>query len=242
MQHVSTSNSPAVSPRFVESESVRLLRSRPLQNSYLVARHGHAGTNGQRILASNLNSDKEEYGLTRQGLQEAQNLGLRISDRLVDLVQDHALFCPLILTSPLRRASETARVIQATLASDWSAFRGSAPAISLQPELLDRQWGPLEGQPCAAWDGIRASDSAGLVAAQGVEGADEFLERIARFLCGCERVGGLAYVIVTHCDVAQGIRELLNPKFPIETSHYSSNGEIATGGLFEVLHRSVACG
>ena len=128
-------------------------------------RHGETETNARKLVAGSLDTELTELG-RRQALEAAEALARE----------------PItaVYSSPLRRARDTAAPIAECL---------QLPIVVV-PELAERNWGVLEGQP-------RGSRMRGTTP-EGAEPLDDFVQRILR---GLAQVEGDVPLIVAHSGV-----------------------------------------
>ena len=151
------------------------LAALPKQQFYFL-RHGETDWNRDRLAQG-----QTDIPLNQTGRDQA--------DRARPVLEGHGL--ARIITSPLLRASETAEIVNQTLALP----------LHQHPGLMERNFGPLEGKP---W-------SPGFV--EGEPGGDaearpHFIERILTTLVGLlERPGPL--LLVSHGGVFLVLTELL---------------------------------
>lgn len=140
----------------------------------LWARHGENGANVSRTLSHR----RLDPGLTDRGVQQARDLAERLTR------QDEAV--GLVVSSPLRRARETAAVVTERL--------GLPPAAAVE-ELRELDVGSLDGRSDEqAWQtylSVLAAWSAGDTAMRFPDGEDhrELVERLQRGLVRAARSG-----------------------------------------------------
>jgi broad specificity phosphatase PhoE len=141
-------------------DSIALFR-RP----FYFLRHGETETNAQRLVAGSLDTE-----LTAVGRQQALEAAAILAKEPITAVY----------SSPLRRAYDTAVPV---------AERLALPVIVI-PELAERTWGVLEGQP-------RGSRVRG-VTPEGAESSRAFAQRI---LCALAKIESETPLIVGHSGV-----------------------------------------
>ena len=128
----------------------------------LLVRHGESVWNEEERIQG-----QQDVPLSELGRAQAKALGRRLRDE----------FLAACYSSPLRRATETAREILSTLASP--------PSLTLMPELMERRFGEWEGKCLSDLD--KAVFSRWLTAHQlpappDGESMDELLVRVERGL------------------------------------------------------------
>jgi len=128
-------------------------------------RHGETESNARQLVAGSLDTE-----LTPLGRQQALDAAQALAGEPITAVY----------SSPLKRARDTAAPI---------AERLGLPVV-IVPELAERAWGVLEGQP-------RGSRVRGTTP-QGAEPAEDFLQRI---LAGLAKIEGEVPLIVAHSGV-----------------------------------------
>jgi broad specificity phosphatase PhoE len=141
-------------------DSIALFR-RP----FYFLRHGETQTNAQRLVAGSLDTE-----LTAVGRQQALEAAAILAKEPITAVY----------SSPLRRAYDTAIPV---------AERLALPVVVI-PELAERTWGVLEGQP-------RGSRVRG-VTPEGAESSRVFAQRI---LCALGKIESETPLIVGHSGV-----------------------------------------
>lgn len=128
-------------------------------------RHGETETNARQLVAGSLDTE-----LTALGRGQALEAAEALANEPITAVY----------SSPLRRARDTAAPV---------AERLKLPVI-IVPELAERTWGVLEGQP-------RGSRVRG-VTPEGAEPIEDFAQRILR---GLANIDGEVPLIVAHSGV-----------------------------------------
>jgi 2,3-bisphosphoglycerate-dependent phosphoglycerate mutase len=141
-------------------KDVRLFRG-----PFYFVRHGETETNARRVVAGSIDTD-----LTALGRQQAHEAAEVLVNEPITAVY----------SSRLRRACDTATPI---------AERLKLPVIVI-PELAERTWGVLEGQPKSR----RAPETT----ADGAESLDAFERRI---FCGLAQIDSAVPLIVGHSGV-----------------------------------------
>lgn len=128
-------------------------------------RHGETETNASRLVAGSLDVD-----LTALGRKQARTAAKMLASEPITG----------IYSSPLKRASHTAEPIGKAL---------KLPVIII-PEISERNWGALEGQP-------RGSRVRGVTP----EGAETMAEFTRRVLSGFTRIDSHVPLVVAHSGV-----------------------------------------
>jgi probable phosphoglycerate mutase len=153
----------------LEASSISLLT----QPFYFV-RHGESESNLNNTIAGSL-----DVPLTKRGLSQAQAAAAAVQ----------SIGVTAIYSSALTRARVTADCIAHTLALQ----------VTVIPELAERNWGELEGQP-------QSSRIRGVTPA-GAETAQQFMERVMRGLAQIDAAG--APLIVAHSGVFRALCRIL---------------------------------
>jgi glucosyl-3-phosphoglycerate phosphatase len=149
---------------------------------YLV-RHGRTRLNAERVLRGHLN-----VPLDNEGRRQAQQLGSAFA----------AADVKTVVTSPLRRARETAEAIAATT---------GAP-LNIEPRLIDRDYRTWAGQP----ESLLYDRHGSIDAAPDIERLSVFTGRIVAALDDlAERFTGERLVVVAHDAVNRHLLALLVP-------------------------------
>ena len=128
-------------------------------------RHGETELNANRLVAGSIDTE-----LTAAGRQQARDAAEVLARCAIDG----------IYSSPLRRARDTAVPVAEKLGLD----------VVIVPELSERHWGALEGQP-------RGSRVRGVMP----EGAESTADFMARVHSGLARISAEAPLIVGHSGV-----------------------------------------
>ena len=145
-----------------------------------------------------------ETPLTAKGRRQAAKAGK----------QAKALGIQHIISSPLGRAHETAKIIAREIGYP-------AKDIELNSLFIERNFGPLEGEP---WE-----PDLNLDGIADIETVDSMLERAK---LGVEHLAQLEadiILVVSHGTFGRAIRTVLHPEVPLELSNPASrfqNGEI----------------
>jgi len=145
---------------------------------YLV-RHGEADWNAEGRLCT-----RTDRPLTDTGRQQAAALGRRLAGIRFDAA----------VTSPLVRASETASLVLR------GADRADAPAIEVDPHLVEVDFGPFEGwteTDLAADPRGRAWRAGAVGHVDGMEDDSDAIVRAREVFAGLERGAG-ATLVVSH--------------------------------------------
>ncbi len=111
-----------------------------LRNRYFALRHGSSEANARGIIVSDPRTGEDGYGLTAAGRAE-------VRDALTGWHEDVAL----IVSSPFRRARESAAIARTVLGSE-------APLV-IDARLRERHFGALEGQDATRYAEIWDTDA-----------------------------------------------------------------------------------
>jgi broad specificity phosphatase PhoE len=196
------------------------------KNSYAAIRHGEAISNLKHKLNSRIAPDEATLSvLTEVGKSSlaslAQNLGV--------------LTAPLILHSPLARTRESAEVLSSQPISPLSACERQEC-----PDLIERQYGELDGEDEVRWLEVRQNDL--LLAETGYLGGESlvaFFKRLARVVLSCEdRYTGRDILLITHCDAIQALQMMFKSNQTLIRAHYSTMEQTSTGGYVQ-LHEKI---
>ena len=133
--------------------------------AFYFLRHGETELNARQLVAGSLDTE-----LTALGQEQALHAAALLADEPITAVY----------ASPLKRARDTATPIAGML---------RLPVVVI-PELAERNWGALEGQP-------RASRMRGMTP-EGAESPQAFTKRV---LAGLSRVEGEVPLIVGHSGI-----------------------------------------
>ena len=143
-------------------------------------RHGPTAWNAEGRLQGHT-----DISLSPQGREEMCRMGLRL--------REAGFSADRILTSPLKRARETAKII-----AEQMGFVGE---IQVEPELIERCFGEAEGKIIAQLD----------LSAQfpGMESTPQLCKRVERVLERYARMPGVV-LLVTHGAFIQATMDLQN--------------------------------
>ena len=167
------------------------------ERPFFFVRHGETELNANRIVAGSIDTD-----LTPAGREQAL--------KAAEVLARHPITG--VFSSPLRRARDTALPIAAKL---------KLPVLTI-PEIAERNWGSLEGQP-------RGSRLRGVVP-EGAESTEQFT---ARVLSGFAQIDSEAPLIVGHSGVFRVIARtlgLVESKAPITNALPLRFDPLAGGG------------
>ena len=112
-----------------------------LRNRYFALRHGSSEANARGIIVSDPRTGEEAFGLTAAGRAEVR-----------DAIAGWHEGVALIVSSPFRRARESAAIARTVLGSE-------APLV-IDARLRERHFGALEGQSAARYEEIWNADAA----------------------------------------------------------------------------------
>lgn len=159
-------------------------------------RHGEAEFNAQKRWAGS-----SETLLTREGIAQAKQAGKEAKDLKIDY----------ILTSPLSRAYDTAKIIA-------EAIGYPIDQIDVNSLLVERHFGSLEAQswgPDQDMDGIADAET-----------SDSVHERVRLMLKHLETIPAENILIVSHGHVGRVMRHVLYPHIPLNPSPSFKNAKI----------------
>jgi len=169
-----------------------------MKHLYLV-RHGHTQMNQDGVF-----SGQTETPLTKKGKQQAIAAG----EQAKGLHIDH------IISSPLSRAHDTARIIA-------RAIGYPEDTIELSDLLLERHFGSAEGQAYSReFDMEQVADAESLAALQS---------RLEQFWKQLQATSADNILVVTHGSAGRMLRSVVLPHIPFHgtsESHHLPNAEI----------------
>lgn len=162
-----------------------------LKNIYFGLRHGESEANVSGIIAAG-EMARNDYGLTEKGeMQVAESVTAAKTQGLLDIQT-------IILSSPLKRAYETAVVAAETL---------DIPVenIIVEERLREREFGIFEGQSHAAYrEIIWPADLLQKESAHGVENTEDVRKRVLELIEELEeQYAGKSILLVSHGDTLQ---------------------------------------
>lgn len=135
--------------------NILIMKSKNKNSEIVFARHGESEANVGNYLAGQMESE-----LTDRGVGQARELGRSL--------REDGLSFDVIASSPLRRASETARIV-----AEEIGYTGDIPSLL---ELTERNGGKFQGENLQ--DFYKASDDD--IVAAGGESLREFSDRSRR--------------------------------------------------------------
>src|SRR6185437_9776053 len=134
-----------------------------------------------------------ESPLTAEGRNQAKAAGIAAKQLGLDY----------IISSPLSRAHDTAKIIA-------GAIGYPEEKIELNSLLIERDLGPLEGQP---WDpDLNLDDIA------DVETAEEITRRAKLTLAHLQTLDAESILVVSHGSFGRAFRHVIHPDIPFEVS------------------------
>lgn len=166
-----------------------------MKHLYFV-RHGLSVMNKKGVF-----SGRTETPLTPEGEQECHNAGQQLCTAGIDL----------IVSSPIRRAYDSARIIAEELGID-------PDNIIVNELFIERSFGPLEGTPYTT--------EADLDGTAGVEHSTKLIERTAKGLEFLRSLDADTILVVSHGAVGRALRSLVQPGTPFHASERFHNGEV----------------
>jgi probable phosphoglycerate mutase len=159
-------------------------------------RHGQSEMNLAGRFAGTLNTL-----LTPEGKKQAKIAGKKAKKLNIDL----------IISSPLSRAHETAKII----AKEINYPEGK---IELNPLLAERNYGVMEGQlfsPDIDMDGVA-----------DIEATDNLLTRASEAVASLQQIEADSVLVVSHGSIGRAIRHHLLEDFPYRGVERLPNAEI----------------
>lgn len=148
----------------------------------LLVRHGRTALNAAGVLRGRLDPPLDDVGEV-----EAQSLARRLQ----------GFGFTAVVTSPLRRARQTAAVIAGA----------NGTSLVVDPELADRDYGPWDG--FAVEELVRRFGS--LESAPGIEAADAFTARATAAVIAAAERNPPSVVVVAHDAVNRSVLSCLVP-------------------------------
>lgn len=159
-------------------------------------RHGLSVMNKKGIF-----SGRTDTPLAPEGHEQARQTGKEAKQLGIDC----------IVTSPMRRARQTAEIIAAEI--------GYPPEKIIEHEFfMERGFGPLEGTPYQPQQNLDEVD--------GVESSLEIIERAKQ---GVEYLRSLPYdtiLVVSHGSTGRALRHVLQPHIPFEHPSRFDNAKL----------------
>lgn len=150
-------------------------------NHLYFCRHGQSVLNVERKFAGHIDTP-----LTDHGYEQARLAGAHADTLQLDL----------IVSSPLSRALETARII--AVEANYPLDR-----IVTNDLFIERSWGPLEGKPFDDYDDPAAES--------GIESAAELEVRAKAALAYLEKLDAHNILVVSHGSFSGALRSVLSP-------------------------------
>ena len=166
-----------------------------MKHLYFV-RHGLSEMNKQGFY-----SGRTETPLAPEGKSQAKLAGEEAKKLHIDLV----------VSSPLKRARDTAKIIAKEIGYPEEA-------IVLDEQFIERHFGVLEGTP---YDGARDIDHH-----EGVEKDAEILERARKGLEYIQTLGHDNILIVAHGAIGRALRHIIDPSVHFHDIERFENGKI----------------
>ena len=198
----------------VDSMPEWLPEASKLKNQYYLLRHGQSTSNVEGIISSDRTlAYSSRHGLTELGETQAADA----AQPLLELIQSHekskkdtmntrVVFC----ASPFARAHETAqvcrdRLVQLLASSDTEASLAVDETIDLRDELVERNFGRLDGQELFTYAYVWPLDKFNVThTAFGTESVAAVCHRIRQCILQLEQDYQNCHIILTsHADVLQ---------------------------------------
>ena len=159
-------------------------------------RHGESVLNVAGLFAGTTDT-----ALTPKGRRQAKRAGAQAKDLKIDL----------IISSPLSRAYDTAKIIAKEIGYPKAK-------IQLNPMLAERNYGSAEGQPYSVdfnVDGIKDAET-----------VDELLLRAKEVVDSLSRLEAENVMLVGHGSIGRAIRHHLLEDYPYHLPERLANAEI----------------
>ena len=145
-------------------------------------------------------TDKNKFGLV-QGQTEADlnEVGISEAEKLKELVA--SLDIDIVISSPLRRAKDTAKIITDDKFS-----------INIDDRLIERDWGMCEGAHIDQVDTVKCWNFFLNTDANGIEKVQDLLLRVSEFLEDIKvRYSDKKVLVVTHSAILRAIHYCIRP-------------------------------
>lgn len=145
-------------------------------------------------------TNKNKYGLV-QGQTEADlnEVGIKEAEKLKKLVE--SLGIDVVISSPLRRAKDTAKIIT-----------DNKFPINIDDRLIERDWGMCEGANIDQVDTVKCWNFFLNTDANGIEKVQDLLYRVSEFLEDIKvRYHDKNVLVVTHSAILRAIHYSLHP-------------------------------
>lgn len=151
-----------------------------------VTRHGETSKNKLGLIQG-----QTECDLSEKGIKDAEELSNVINDINIDIV----------ISSPLKRAKDTARIITS----------GKYP-INTDDRIIERDWGMCEGANIEEVDTVKCWNFFINTDDNGIEKVQDLLARVSEFLEDIKvRYQDKNVLVVTHSAVLRALHYCLNP-------------------------------
>ena len=145
-------------------------------------------------------TNKNIYGLV-QGQTEADlnEYGIKEAEKLQPLVK--SLDIDVVISSPLRRAKDTAKIIT-----------NNELPINIDDRLIERDWGMCEGANIDEVDTVKCWNFYLNSDANGIEKVQDLLKRISEFIEDIKvKYKDKKVLVVTHSAILRAIHYCLHP-------------------------------
>lgn len=144
----------------------------------LLVRHGESEANVRKIFAG----QKDDSPLTEKGRQQAKIVG--------DLLISRGILIDRIISSPLIRAEETAKIIVQTMGNNLLK-------VEFDERILEYDMGTLTGTP------FKSVTSQEMVSAKGAEDPEKFGRRVDEFFEELLTIDNKNILVVGHGGIAK---------------------------------------
>lgn len=145
-------------------------------------------------------TEKNVYGIVQgQTESDLNEKGIREAEKLVPLVND--LDIDVVISSPLRRAKDTARIIT-----------DNKYPINIDDRLIERNWGMCEGANIDDVDTVKCWNFYLNTDDNKIEKVQDLLMRVSEFIEDIKvKYQGKNVLVVTHSAILRAIHYSLHP-------------------------------
>ena len=145
-------------------------------------------------------TDKNKLGLVQgQTETDLNEFGIKEAEKLKDLVS--SLGIDVVISSPLRRAKETAKIIT-----------DDKFPINIDDRLIERNWGLCEGVHIDKVDTVKCWNFFLNTDTNGIERVQDLLLRVSEFLEDIKvRFADKKVLVVTHSAILRAIHYCIRP-------------------------------
>lgn len=145
-------------------------------------------------------TEKNKYGLVQgQTETDLNEIGISEAEKLQSLVS--SLNIDVVISSPLKRAKDTARIIT-----------NNQLPINIDDRLIERDWGLCEGAHIDEVDTVKCWNFFLNTDDNGIEKVQDLLKRVSEFLEDIKvRYSDKNVLVVTHSAILRAIHYCLRP-------------------------------